>query len=121
MGARRPWGFAPWTPARAGGPCIPILVFAEGGGLVGAGNSGVAHPLQRKPRIGMQGPPALAGVQGAEPLGLLAPSHASTRVPLRAGQAAATPGRPRNVTRVRVKLLMVPWSARKRSSTAASR
>ncbi len=47
--------------------------------------------------------------------------HTSTRVPLRAGQAAAVPGRPRSVTVVRVKLLIVPCSARKCSSTEASK
>jgi len=71
----------------AGGPWTPILVFPEEGGLVGAGNSGVARPLQRKPRMGCKGRRPLLGVQGARPLGLLAPESCE-----HTGAAAGRPG-----------------------------
>ena len=73
-GQKGPGGFAPCTPTRAGGPGTHP-VFAEGGGPVGAAcTSGAARPLQRKPRIGMQGPPALAGgAGGGAPLAFLPP------------------------------------------------
>ena len=86
----------------------------------------VPPPSLTAPNEGFQGAtPLVGGPGGQSPPGLLPnrtqPGHASTRVPLRAGQAAAVPGRPRRVTVVRVKLLMVPCRARKCSSTEASR
>src|SRR4029077_6416790 len=48
-------------------------------------------------------------------------AHSRTRVPARAGQAAARPDRPRSIAPVRTKELTVACKARKRSSTAANK
>ena len=65
-----------------------------------------ASRLSEQPRVG----------RAARPL-----HYSRTRIPARAGQAAARPGRPRSTTFVRANELTVACKARKRSSTAASK